>query len=453
MSNRYSSVDRVKEKIFRNQGNTLNIGGGFALASNDFDINKILSKMRTSSIKTNISKKSYPKKLPSLNKKINNHKIFDIYTKYSDLSTTINNAFCIEKDNNEKNNKCLKTDSNNESKLRNYYNIIIHSNFSDRTSINNTQSTSITNIIKPIVIKQKISSPAITKIIPNNRLYQKKTTENNYSNSLKTIIKEIKNKNKTIEQKSNIYKKIPVIQNGIAYNRKYENEVLDANKIINNYKFRENELKIPDDEPKEFISKNINIAINNKVIELMHNEDKRIKDNYENRINNIKESEDIIQKDIDNFESYAYKQRDLYYKISDLLYEIKDKNVDLIKLLYKYQIRGNTLEDEIFKKIEQIESLRIYARFIHKILGVDHKIFDGDLIPDYKKCRGIRIPMGKICLIIAFRAYPTAAQQHGKKQYKANDSFHVQCSSCSGCVYLSFCVSIQSPTPSDPISH
>ena len=44
--------------------------------------------------------------------------------------------------------------------------------------------------------------------------------------------------------------------------------------------------------------------------------------------------------------------------------------------------------------------------------------------------RGIRIPMGKGCLTIAFRACPTAAQQHGNKQYKANDSLHVQGSSC-----------------------
>ena len=384
MSNRYSSVDRAKEKIFKNQRNTLNIGGSLVLCSNDFDINQILSQLRNPSIKSTFSKNSCPKKLPSLAKKINNQKIFDIYTKYSDLSTTINNAFCTEKENNEKINNCLKTDSNNESKLKNYYNIIIHSNFSNRTSINNTQSSSITNFIKPIVVNEKILSPILNKIIPNKRLYQKKQTDNNYANSLKTIIKEIKGKNKTIDQKSCIYKKIPIIQNRIAYNRKYENEVLDAPKIINNYKLKENDLKVPDDDPKEFIDKNKKISINNVLIELMQNENKHLKEYNEIRSKNIKESEEKIQKDINNFENYTYKQRELYYKISDLLYELKDKNVDIIKLLYHYQIRENTLVDEIFKKIEQIESLRIYAKFVHKVLGGDEKIFEGDLIPDYK---------------------------------------------------------------------
>ena len=428
MSNRYSSVDRTKEKIYRNQRNTLNIGGSLVLGSNDFDINQILSKIRYPSIKSTFSKKSCPKKLPSLIKKINNHKVFDIYTKYSDLSTTINNAFCTEKDNNEKSNICLKTDSNNETKLKNYYNIIIHSNFSDRTSINNTQSSSITNFIKPIVVNEKIHSPILNKIIPNNRLYQKKQTDNNYSNSLKTIIKEIKGKNRTIDQKSCIYKRIPIIQNRIAYSRKYENEVLDAPKIINNYKLKENELKVPDDDPKEFIDKNKKISINNVLIELMHNENKQLKEFNEIRSKNIKESEEIIQRDINNFENYTYKQRELYYKISDLLYEIKDKNVDIIKLLYHYQIRENTLIDEIFKKIEQIESLRIYAKFVHKVLGGDEKIFEGDLIPDYENDNrpNINILLKKIYekygYLLKKRKLSLNSNRSEKKEFNLSDS-------------------------------
>ena len=388
MSNRYSSVDRVKENKYRNQNYSLHIGGSLILGSNDFDINQILSQITNPSIKSTNYTKSYPKKLPYLTKKIKNPLFSNIYTKYSDLSTTVNNIFSPERDNNEKSYNYLKTESNNgDSKLKNFYNIIINSNISDRTTINNTQSSSKTNFLKPIVMKEKIH-PTFHRIMPNNRLYQKNSSNNNYSNSLKMLVKQIKNNNnnnnKSKDKKLDFYKKIKISQNKIAFDRKYENEVLDASKVINNYKFRENELKVPDDEPKEFISKNKNISINNMLIKLMHNENKKLKDYNEYRSKTIKQCEENIQKDMDNFENYSYRQRELYFKMSDLFYEIKDKNGDIIKLLYYYKTRAKTLEDEIFKKIEQIESIRMYAKFIHNVLGVDEKMFDEELIPNYE---------------------------------------------------------------------
>ena len=92
----------------------------------------------------------------------------------------------------------------------------------------------------------------------------------------------------------------------------------------------------------------------------------------------------MINQNIKNLENLTFQQRELYFKISDLLNQILDKKADLIKLLYNYKTREKTLEDEIFKKIEQIESLRIYAKFVHKVLGGDEKLFEEELIPDYE---------------------------------------------------------------------
>ena len=160
MSIRYSSVDRTKELKFRKTKNPLSLGGSLILSPNEFDINRIFTESRNdrnNSLKIGKSQRTYPKKLPSLNKRLKNNKLFDILSKNSDLSTTANNAFSFEKDNNEKNNcNYLKTESNNDPKITNYFNILIQTNLTERTSVYNTQSSSITNFIKPIVKKEKI---------------------------------------------------------------------------------------------------------------------------------------------------------------------------------------------------------------------------------------------------------------------------------------------------------
>ena len=377
MNNRYPSVDRAKGKMNRKNENLLNLGASIILGSNDFEITNILTKTRNSSLKTTKSKISYPKKLSSINKKIISPQIFDTFSKLSDLSTTVNQAFSFEKPIN--NNNHLKTETNKD----NYYNIVIHSNLSDRTSINNTL-TSLTNFIKPIIIKDN-KSPSILKKYPNERLYPRKTSYNqdNTFNSRK-IIKQIKNNSFKNNDNLEIYKKIPVNQNKIAYDSKFEDVVFDASRVINRHKYKENELKVPDNDVNDFISKNKIISKNNVFIKLIKNEKENMKENNENRIKNIKESEKMINQNIKNFENLTFKQRELYFKISDLLKQILDKKADLIKLLYNYKTREKTLEDEIFKKIEQIESLRIYAKFVHKVLGGDEKLFEEELIPDYE---------------------------------------------------------------------
>ena len=116
----------------------------------------------------------------------------------------------------------------------------------------------------------------------------------------------------------------------------------------------------------------------------MNNESKKLKEFNEKRAINLHKSIENINKDEKKFEEITNKQRELYYKISDQKYKLQDKYADLINLLNNYKIKAKTMEDEIFKKIEQIESLRKYARFVHKVLGGDEKLFEGDLIPNYE---------------------------------------------------------------------
>ena len=170
MSNRYPSVDRKKEIKLRKNYNPKYSYGSIILEPNGFDINRFLSEARNISIKSNNSKKSYPKKLPSISKKILNPQIFDIISKSTNLSTEGNNGFSFEKDNKEKRNfNYIKTDLNNDIKSKYYYNAVISSNLTERSSINNTAFSSESNFIKPIVIKENVS-PTPLRNYPNELL-------------------------------------------------------------------------------------------------------------------------------------------------------------------------------------------------------------------------------------------------------------------------------------------
>ena len=389
MSNRYPSVDRRKEIKLRKNNNSKYYCGSIILEPNGFDINKFLSEARNISIKSNNSKKSYPKKLPSISKKLLNPQIFDIISKSTNLSTEGNNGFSFEKDNKEKSNfNYIKTDSNNDIKSKYYYNAVISSNLTERSSINNTAFSSESNFIKPIVIKENVS-PTPLRNYPNERLYPRHSSENQITHShFLKLIKEIKHNNLNMSNKKlgAVYKKLPIRKNKIAYDTKYENVVFDANDIINKFKYNEHKkkLKVSDNDMNEFISKNKQISKNNVLIELMLNENKKLKTENDIRKINIRKSAKIIEKDEKNFDQFTSKQRDIYFKLSDILNKIQEKNMDLMKLLYNYRTREKTLEDEIFKIIEQIESIRIYAKFIHKVLGGDINMFEGELIPDYE---------------------------------------------------------------------
>ena len=258
MNNRYLSVGRSKEISFRKEKNPFHFCSELILGTKDLDINKILYHERNPSVQVTNSKKFYFKKLPS----IKNSQLQDKYRKISLLSTKakLTDSFEIENTKNNINNY-LNSESNHEkSKLRNYFNLVISSNYSDRTTINNTQSSLITNIIKPIVIKENNPLPYFSKI-PNERLYQRKSPDNynNYSNSLKVLIKGIKNNGNSKISKNIFQKKIKMSQQqqiNIAFDSKYEDEIFDAKRLINNYKFKENDLLIPDDDDaNDFLSK------------------------------------------------------------------------------------------------------------------------------------------------------------------------------------------------------
>ena len=385
MDIRNKSVDRSEEMRERKEINPLNLGGSLILKGNEFDINKYLS--QKNSIKTIIPKKSFRRKLFYLNKKILSPPINDIISKNSDISTEENYGFSLEKDNSEKY-YYLNTESNKDRRLKNnLYVQIKNASFSDRSSLNNISQSSFATIFFNSNKLQRKISPLFNKF-PNQRLYPRKfiNDQNSYMNSFK-IIKEIKKNNEKIKQEeknADYFKKIPEYQTNVAFAPKYEDIVFNVNKQLNKYRIKENNLTIKEDNIKSFISKNNQITKNNVLIEVMRQKNKKLQNENQNWGKTIQESENILKRDEKDFDSFINKQRDLYFKVDSIAKKIYGENNYLRKLLYEYTTRSKSLEDEIFKLIEQIESIRIYAKFIHKVLEEDEKLFEEEIIPDYE---------------------------------------------------------------------
>ena len=395
MNIRYSSVDRSKEIRSRKELNPLYLGGNRIVGGNIFDINKYISQTENSySIQTISPTKRNKRKLPSLNKKILSPSIFDKISKNSDLSTEANNIVSFDRDLNEKSNEknnsinYINIDSNRDRRLRrNYYLKIINTSFSDRSSINNnTQSSLMTNFIKSQIDKKNKPLPLPNKYI-NERLYPQKSIneKSNYFNPLKAIndIKKNTAKLRLENKNADYFTKKPTIQSKVAFDPKYEDVVFEPNKLINEYTNKNMNLKLNENDVNDFVSKNKQISINNVLINLMKEENKKLKRQNEINSKNVEDFAKIIQEDEENFENYSSQQKNLYFKLGDMAEEINKEANNIRKLLFVYTTKEKSLEDEIFKIIEQIDLLRIYAKFVHKVMEEDEKLFEEEIIPDY----------------------------------------------------------------------
>ena len=387
MNKRYASVDRSKEMKSKREVNTIFHHRNLILNINDFDINNIFNQTNQNVLKTINYKRFKPKKLPLINKQITSSQLCDINTKASDMSTEVNKYFPIDKENNDKNN-ILKTKANQDTNNDNYFKIVINSDFRDKSSFSNSKLDSANITIKPKIKIQNLLNDENNKnkyppILRSERLYPKNNTDKNSINILKKI-KSIRNRNLKLKNNKNLLfsTKYDSMTNNIAYDSKFEKFVFDASKILNKHNFKD-ALNV-NDNMNDFISKNKELFIDNLLIKMMKKENKNMNENFEIRKKNVENFEKTLSNDTKDFELYSMKQKQLYYKTEEDLKKINNVKYNLIKLYYELNSRTKVLEDEIFKMIEQIESLRIYAKIVTKILGGNDKLFEGELIPDYE---------------------------------------------------------------------
>lgn len=379
MSKRYASVDRTKEIKAKREINYPYPRRNLVLNFNNFDINNFFHQTKQNALRTLNSNRYRPKKLPLINKQITTSNLGDINnSKTTEISSDMNNAFSFDRENNEKNN--LKTEANIDNNSDNYYKIVINSDFKKRSTMNKPNLSSGKKRIKPkIEFKKEINENIIKMkyppILRSERLYPKINKDKNSINVLKAI--------KTIRNNQRLPGKMKSYNDYIAYDSKFENIVFDANKVLKKHNFKENDLKV-NDNINTFVSQNKELGLNNLFIKLIKQENKNLKENTESRNKEIEKFKTIIEKDEKDFDSCINKQKNLYYQTNDLLNQIHIKNYNLIRIFYELKSKSKTLEDEIFKMIENIETLRLYAKFVTKVLGGNDKFFEGELIPDYE---------------------------------------------------------------------
>lgn len=408
MSKRYASVDRSREIKSKREFNSIFPQRNLVLNINDFDISNIFNQTKPNILRTLNPQKYKSIKLPIITKQITSSQLNDINSKTSELSTEVNNIFINEKENNEMD-YILKTDANKDNNSDNYYKVIIHSDFRDKRTVNNNRINSenkknkqkINNPIKNLIQEEK-SKIKYPPILRSERLYPKINQDKNRINILKKI-KSIRNRNLKMKNNKNLLFPIQFksSNDNIAYESKFRNIVFDANKVLNTHIEKDNEFNLKDNI-NTFISQNKELCLNNLLVKILKKENKNLKENFEIRSKNVENSVKTLSKDEKDFELYSTQQKKLYYKTNDLLNQIHTKNYVLYKLYYDLQTKSKVLEDEIFKMIEQIESLRIFAKFVTKVLGGNDKIFDGELIPSYENTSR---PDIKILIKIIFEKY------------------------------------------------
>ena len=408
MSKRYASVDRSREIKSKREFNSIFPQRNLVLNINDFDISNIFNQTKPNILRTLNPQKYKSIKLPIITKQITSSQLNDINSKTSELSTEVNNIFINEKENNEMD-YILKTDANKDNNSDNYYKVIIHSDFRDKRTVNNNRINSenkknkqkINNPIKNLIQEEK-SKIKYPPILRSERLYPKINQDKNRINILKKI-KSIRNRNLKMKNNKNLLFPIQFksSNDNIAYESKFRNIVFDANKVLNTHIEKDNEFNLKDNI-NTFISQNKELCLNNLLVKILKKENKNLKENFEIRSKNVENSVKTLSKDEKDFELYSTQQKKLYYKTNDLLNQIHTRNYVLYKLYYELQTKSKVLEDEIFKMIEQIESLRIFAKFVTKVLGGNDKIFDGELIPSYENTSR---PDIKILIKIIFEKY------------------------------------------------
>ena len=194
------------------------------------------------------------------------------------------------------------------------------------------------------------------------------------------IIKKVKDIRRIINKSDQLYDPFMRNKSKIPFDSKKADIVFDGENIIQIFKRQKaNKLINKFDSINNFYKENKEIAKNNLVIEILNNESKKLT-LIENR--NSKTIEDEIKREIiykNNFDEYIKQQRIAMRSIEKTLTKIEDKYRELLLIKRKENDKMNLLIEEMEKKLEQIEDLRVYAKFINDFLDGEKK-FDKPIL-------------------------------------------------------------------------
>ena len=220
-------------------------------------------------------------------------------------------------------------------------------------------------------------------------------TQTNESFNVFKAVKEIKkslqfpkiNNKKAESKKIQIRNVYPTNEENLplAYKDKYISSVFDSTNVLNNYHSRkELELDI-DNNLKAFPIKTKNVAVNNVLIDLINNETVKLTQKEKNIKTKNEINQKILLTEIKEFEDFTEKQKQYCRNLEVFHEDLQKRNDLLIQELVNYRIIKKTNTDETQKILEQIESLRNLALFVHKALEKDSSRYEISIFPDYQE--------------------------------------------------------------------
>ena len=234
-------------------------------------------------------------------------------------------------------------------------NFIINSKF--KTNYSPIKSDENFNVFKAVKeIKKSLQFPKI----------------NNTFNSKK---KNIKTRNYYPKKSKNI---------PIAYKDKYLNTVLESTEVINNYNLRKELEFETDNDLTSFPKKTKDVSLKNVLIKLINHETVKLSEKEDDLKTKNEKNQKLLITEIKEFNDFTEKQKQFCKNLEVLHENLIKQNEYLNKEFINYKINNKSLTDETQKILEQIESLRNYALFVHQALEKDYSLYEKSIFPDYQ---------------------------------------------------------------------
>ena len=212
-----------------------------------------------------------------------------------------------------------------------------------------------------------LSQEKIPKI--NSRLYNPIKTEENFN-----VTKKVKEIKELAEKSLKTYDPFMRNKTRVAFDSRNADIIFEARKQINNFEKRQaNKLLDKIGSLQKFYRENKQIAINNVLIKLLNNESKKLEDLEKEKTKNIKEGKATEIINDKYFEDYSILQKYTVKEIDKIISLIQDKYRHLLIQARIIENNNRIINDEMFKELNRIEDLRIYAQFTNEVFKLPQK--------------------------------------------------------------------------------
>ena len=211
----------------------------------------------------------------------------------------------------------------------------------------------------------------------NLKLWEKKNNNiyTSYDNKSKLLIKS--KKDKKYQTKSLDWKNMNIFNQLEISDIEAGDEIKKQVKVKYNikYKYKDKYQTLSD-----FVSTKNDTFLANNMIQILKNKKNHLIKNEENYSQSLRHEILLLDKDIDKFDDYVMKVEKKKKENESLLAKRIVNNKNLVDLYKKTLQDYNSTLYEIYKILKSMNEYKIYAKFIHKLLGGDNDILHTELI-------------------------------------------------------------------------